>query len=77
MSRTVKGNSLQQIGAGGRLKTAMERRAFDTALLAKSTGLSQATIRHFLHGTREMHLDDLKAIGSALQISPSWIAWGR
>lgn len=54
----------------------MERRGFNVRLLSAATGISTATIYHYLHGRREMHLDDLRAVGAALQVRPSWIAWG-
>lgn len=62
---------------GKRLDQAMRKRDFDVRMLAQSTGRSTGTIYHFLRGTRDMHLDDLREIGSALQVEPSWIAWGE
>lgn len=55
----------------------MRKRGVGVSALAQSSGLCPSTIYHFLNGTREMHLDDLTTLGSVLQVSPSWIAWGQ
>ena len=55
----------------------MTKRGIGVNALAQSSGICPSTIYHFLHGTREMHLDDLRALGGVLQVSPSWIAWGQ
>lgn len=74
---TSNANPLQMIGAGGRLKTAMRKRGFNARMLANATGISMSTIYHFVNGRREMHLDDMRQIASALQVSASWIGWGE
>lgn len=61
---------------GKRLQEAMEKRAIGAQALAHATGLSSGTIYYFMRGKREMHLDDLRNIGSVLQVEPSWLAWG-
>lgn len=75
--RSPNANALQMIAAGGRLRSAMKQRAFSARMLSEATGLSPSTIYHFLHAEREMHLDDLRKISSALQVSAGWIAWGQ
>lgn len=77
MSRQPTPNPLDMVARGGRLKAAMNHRSFNTTMLSRWTGISDPTIRRFLAGDRDMHLDDLQKIGSALGVSPSWIAWGQ
>lgn len=62
---------------GERLRAAMTKRGYGPAMLARETGLSLTTIYHFLHNRRDMHLDDMQKIGTALQTSPAWITWGQ
>lgn len=69
-------NSLQMTGAAGRLRTAMNHRGYNTRMLADETGISMTTIYHFIHGRREMHLDDMRLLGDALGVSAAWIGWG-
>lgn len=69
--------SAVQILVGERLKEAMIHRGYSASMLAKESGISLSTILNFVHGRRQMHLDDMQKIGSALQTSPGWIAWGK
>lgn len=59
-----------------RLTDTMKRRNISYTMLARACGLSYTTIRHFASGTRDMHLQDVRDIASALQVEPSWLAWG-
>lgn len=77
MANRLHSSPLQMIAAGGRLKNAMTKRRIGVMHLANATGISHTTIYHFLNGKREMHLDDMRLLGSALQVSPSWLAWGE
>lgn len=65
------------IAAGGRLKTAMDKQHLNPRKLAMASGISTSTLYHFLNGTREMHLDDLRILGHTLKVSPGWLAWGK
>ena len=76
MGQPLKASPAQLEAAGKRLSEMMKKRALTAHMLAKATGISPSTIYQFVHGKRDMHLDDLREIGSALQVSPSWIAWG-
>lgn len=69
--------ALARIAAGGRLRTAMTKRNFTTTMLSNWTGISPGTIHHFLEGTRDMHLDDMRKTESALGVSAAWIVWGK
>lgn len=77
MARLIDSTALTRIAAGGRLRTAMKRRGFNTTMLSNWTGISAGTIHHFLEGTRDMHLDDMRKIEKALGVSAAWIAWGK
>lgn len=70
-------NTLQMVAAGGRLRTAMQRRGYSARILAEKTGISMPTIYHLLHGTRDIHRDDMLKIGAALGVRPGWIVWGE
>lgn len=77
MDRAPRPRPLDLVARGGRLQTAMKRRAFTIKMLSQWTDISPGTIGHFLAGTRDMHLDDLKKLASALGVSASWIGYGE
>lgn len=76
MARPLKSTPLEMLATGGRLKTAMREKGYTAEKLANETGISMSTIYHYIHGRREMHLNEVRAIGAALKVAPGWITWG-
>ncbi|AHY84096.1 hypothetical protein PBI_MOSMORIS_22 [Mycobacterium phage MosMoris] len=76
MSQTTKSSPEQMLATGQRLRQAMDRQGLNVFQLSQASHISTATIYHFLNGQREMHLDDIQLLSSALQVKPSWLAWG-
>lgn len=76
MSRQVTAKPLDMIARGGRLRTAIKHRGYTIGMLANQTDISYSTISKFLAGERDMHLDDLTKISSALGVTTGWLGWG-
>ena len=56
-----------------RIRDLMRFYGITQAELSKRTGITEAAISNYLHGTREPRQDKISAIADAFGVSPAWV----